>query len=158
MIFSRAESMAATTKRHPGKMEATIGADAKGRVVGMQFEGDFDTGAYASWGPTVAVRVPVHASGPYKTPAYKATARAIHTNNPSGGAFRGFGVPQATIVQEQLYDDLANQLGMDRLAFRRLNALVDGDATTCGQVLQGVGIDECLAALEPAWALGRGGL
>ncbi|MHA3976960.1 molybdopterin-dependent oxidoreductase [Halovulum sp. GXIMD14794] len=151
MIFSRPESMATSTKRHPGRMRARIGADADGRITGMVFDGDFDTGAYASWGPTVAVRVPVHASGPYRTPAYHAEARAWHTNNPVAGAFRGFGVPQAAVLQEVLYDDLALALGMDRLEFRLRNALGDGDRSTCGQVLHGVGIRECLEALRPNW-------
>ena len=57
----------------------------------------FDTGAYASWGPTVANRVPVHASGPYRLPHVAARARAVHTHNPVAGAFRGFGVPQAAL-------------------------------------------------------------
>ena len=152
MIYSRSDSMMSTTKRHPSRMTARIGADATGRVTGMVFEGDFNTGAYASWGPTVAVRVPVHASGPYLTPNYRAEARAIHTNGPSSGAFRGFGVPQAAILQETLYDDLALAAGLDRLEFRILNALQDGDTSVCGQELYGVGIRDCLEALRPAWA------
>lgn len=151
MIYSRHESMAASTKRHPADMTAKMGADADGRLVGMVFAGDFDTGAYASWGPTVAVRVPVHASGPYVVPNYTAEARAIHTNGPVAGAFRGFGVPQAAALQEQLLDQLADQVGMDRLAFRRRNALSDGVPTVCGQELKGVGIDACLKALQPRW-------
>ncbi|MDF1726423.1 MAG: molybdopterin-dependent oxidoreductase [Sulfitobacter sp.] len=151
MVFSRTESMRASTKRHPGTMEAAIGTDAAGRITAMTFHGDFNTGAYASWGPTVATRVPVHASGPYLTPNYRATSRAVHTNGPSSGAFRGFGVPQAAILQETIYDDLAEQCGMDRLAFRKLNALRDGDKTPSGQVLQAVGQVDCLDALEPHW-------
>lgn len=151
MVFSRTESMRTTTKRHPGTMEATIGADADGRVTGMVFHGDFNTGAYASWGPTVATRVPVHASGPYLTPNYRATSRAVHTNGPTAGAFRGFGVPQAAITQEMLYDDLALKCGLDRLAFRRRNVLRDGDKTPSGQVLQAVGMADCLDALAPHW-------
>ncbi|MEZ5931691.1 MAG: molybdopterin cofactor-binding domain-containing protein, partial [Alphaproteobacteria bacterium] len=151
MVYTRTESMRASTKRHPAAMEATIGADHTGKVTAMTFQGDFNTGAYASWGPTVASRVPVHASGPYRTPNYRATTRAIHTNGPTAGAFRGFGVPQATICQEMLYDRLAEECGLDRLDFRRLNALCDGDATPSGQVLQAVGIVECLDALLPHW-------
>ncbi len=151
MVLSRAESMMASTKRHPGQMTARIGADEAGRITGMTFHGEFNTGAYASWGPTVATRVPVHASGPYKTPNYRATSRAIHTNGPTAGAFRGFGVPQAAIVQEVLYDDLAVQCGVDRLAFRLKNALQDGDQTPCGQQLSAVGMRDCLQALEPHW-------
>ncbi|MEM9148641.1 MAG: molybdopterin cofactor-binding domain-containing protein [Pseudomonadota bacterium] len=152
MVYTRRESMASTTKRHPGAMQARIGTDAEGRVTGMVFEGDFDTGAYASWGPTVATRVPVHASGPYAVPHYRAETRAVHTNGPIAGAFRGFGVPQAAILQETLYDRLAEACGLDRLAFRRRNALPEGGRTVCGQQLFGVGIDDCLAALENSWA------
>jgi len=152
MIYTRAESMMSTTKRHPAKMRATIGCDATGQVTAMNFAGDFNTGAYASWGPTVAVRVPVHASGPYRTPHYRAQARAVHSNGPTAGAFRGFGVPQAAIVQETLYDDLAGQIGMDRLEFRLRNAMRDGDASVCGQVLHGVGIADCLETLRAPWA------
>ena len=151
MVFGRSESMRTTTKRHPGTMEATIGADAEGRVTAMVFHGDFNTGAYASWGPTVATRVPVHASGPYLTPNYRATSRAVHTNGPSSGAFRGFGVPQAAITQELIYDELAAKCGLDRLEFRRRNVLRDGDKTPSGQVLQAVGMEECLDALAPHW-------
>ncbi len=152
MVYTRRESMMSTTKRHPGEMTAQIGCDQNGLLVGMRFDGDFNTGAYASWGPTVANRVPVHASGPYLMPNYKAEARAIHTNGPVSGAFRGFGVPQAAIMQETLFDELAEKVGMDRLAFRLKNALRDGDKTPSGQELHGVGIAECLEALEPHWA------
>ena len=152
LVYTRAESMASTTKRHPARMRATIGADAEGRITGMVFDGDFNTGAYASWGPTVATRVPVHASGPYFTPNYRASARAIHTNGPVSGAFRGFGVPQAAYMQETLYDELADRLGIDRLEFRLRNALRNGQPTVCGHVMEeGVGISACLEALKPHW-------
>ncbi|MEX0339410.1 MAG: molybdopterin-dependent oxidoreductase [Arenibacterium sp.] len=151
MIYSRRESMMSTTKRHPAQMRARMGVDMAGKLTGMVFEGQFNTGAYASWGPTVAVRVPVHASGPYFMPAYDARAEAIHTNGPVSGAFRGFGVPQAAILQETLFDDLAHAVGQDRLAFRRANALLDGQETVCGQRLEGVGIAECLDALQIPW-------
>ncbi len=156
MVFSRAESMAATTKRHPATITAQIGCDAQGHVTAMAFEGVFNTGAYASWGPTVANRVPVHATGPYRTPHIHARARAIHTNGPVSGAFRGFGVPQAAIAQETLYDRLAKAAGIDRLAFRLKNAYRDGDVTATGQVLAAAGIWECLAALRGPWARALG--
>ncbi len=151
MVYSRRDSMASSTKRHPSDMTARIGADRDGRIVAMEFDGDFNTGAYASWGPTVANRVPVHASGPYRIPNYRATTRAIHTNGPVAGAFRGFGVPQAAILQEILFADLAEASGLDQLEFRRGNALLDGDHTVCDQEIHGVGIYECLDALEPHW-------
>ena len=152
LAYSRQESMMSTTKRHPARMQAKLGASTDGTIVGMVFDGEFDTGAYASWGPTVAARVPVHASGPYVTPNYRARSRAVHTNGPIAGAFRGFGVPQATIMQETLYDELAEALGMDRLQLRLKNALRNGDETVSGHRLEaGVGIVACLEALEPHW-------
>ncbi|MCX7888406.1 MAG: molybdopterin-dependent oxidoreductase [Rhodobacteraceae bacterium] len=156
MCYSRSESMQATTKRHPARIRIRAGADRDGRLCGLSFEGDFNTGAYASWGPTVANRVPVHASGPYVVDDYLAQTRAIHTHNPPAGAFRGFGVPQAAAAQETLFDELALRLGMDPLDFRLRNVLENGRPTVCGQVFdQGVGIGACLRALAPAWRAAR---
>jgi aldehyde oxidoreductase len=154
MVYSRAESMSSTTKRHPAEMRGRIGCDASGRITALEFEGRFDTGAYSSWGPTVANRVPVHVSGPYFTPTIHARARAVHTNGPVSGAFRGFGVPQGALWQETLYDRLAEKAGLDRLEFRILNALRNGDISPTGNVLQAVGIVDCLEALRPVWARG----
>ncbi|MDZ4087374.1 MAG: molybdopterin cofactor-binding domain-containing protein [Tabrizicola sp.] len=151
MIYTRAESMASTTKRHPAEMRGRIGCDAQGRITGLEFEGRFNTGAYSSWGPTVANRVPVHVSGPYLTPAITAKAKAIHTHGPVSGAFRGFGVPQGALWQETLYDRLADKAGIDRLEFRLRNALRDGDPSATGQALRAVGIHDCLSALKPHW-------
>jgi CO/xanthine dehydrogenase Mo-binding subunit len=151
MVYSRSESMASTTKRHPAEMEGRIGCDTNGRITGVDFVGRFNTGAYSSWGPTVANRVPVHVSGPYFTPAISARARAVHTHGPVSGAFRGFGVPQAALWQETLYDRLADKAGLDRLEFRILNALRDGQVSATGQVMQAAGIADCLTALRPHW-------
>ncbi|MGD0723851.1 MAG: molybdopterin cofactor-binding domain-containing protein, partial [Roseiarcus sp.] len=152
MVYSRQESLMTTTKRHPSRISVKIGAMRDGRLRAMDFAADFNTGAYASWGPTVANRVPVHASGPYRIPAYRAQTRAIHTHLVPAGAFRGFGVPQSALAQEQLFDELAGRLGIDRLEFRLLNALRAGDATVTGQVFaDGVGIGACLEALRAPW-------
>jgi len=152
LCYSRTESMQSSTKRHPSDIQLKIGATVEGKITGFNFYGEFDTGAYASWGPTVANRVPVHASGPYEIPDYRAESKGIHTNNPPAGAFRGFGVPQSAIAQECLFDELAVKLGIDQLEFRIINALKNNVPTVCGQVFsQGVGITECLTALRPAW-------
>ncbi|MFC7688477.1 molybdopterin cofactor-binding domain-containing protein [Paeniroseomonas aquatica] len=151
-VWTRGESMASSTKRHPARITARAGCDAAGRLVGFEFEGVYDTGAYASWGPTVAGRVPAHSTGPYRMPHARSRARAVLTNNPPSGAFRGFGVPQAAIAQEALWDKLADAAGLDRLEFRVLNALRRGDATATGQVIaHSVGLVECLEALRPRW-------
>ncbi|PYQ43015.1 MAG: aldehyde oxidase, partial [Acidobacteria bacterium] len=156
MVYSRTESIMSTTKRHPARMKLRAGANRDGKLTALDFAADFNTGAYSSWGPTVAGRVPVHACGPYRVPNYRALTRAVHTNVVPAGAFRGFGVPQAAIAQEQLYDDLAVKIGMDPLEFRILNALDNDSPTVTGQVLgEGVGIRACLEALRPQWQSAR---
>ncbi len=152
ICYTRSESMQSTTKRHPSEITLTAGCDKTGRLTGFDFSGRFNTGAYASWGPTVANRVPVHASGPYLVPDYRAKSLAVHTNAPPSGAFRGFGVPQSAVAQESAFDELAIACGMDRLEFRIRNALRDGQPTVTGQVFEtGIGIHACLEALRPAW-------
>ncbi|HEX7247623.1 MAG TPA: molybdopterin cofactor-binding domain-containing protein, partial [Actinomycetota bacterium] len=156
LTYTRPESMMSTTKRHPSRMRVRVGATRDGRLTAMDFTGEFDTGAYASWGPTVANRVPVHAGGPYVYDAYRARTVAVHTNGPPAGAFRGFGVPQSTIATEALLDELADTVGIDRLEFRYRNALTAGVPTVTGQVFaSGVGYRECLEALRPHWERAR---
>jgi CO/xanthine dehydrogenase Mo-binding subunit/aerobic-type carbon monoxide dehydrogenase small subunit (CoxS/CutS family) len=154
--YTRPESMRSTTKRHPAQIRARFACDATGKLTGVDVQADFNTGAYASWGPTVANRVPVHASGPYAVPHVRALTRAVYTNNPPAGAFRGFGVPQAAIAHEALMDALAAELGMDALEFRHLNAIRAGDETATGQLLAAsAGLAQCLEALRPHWLRAR---
>ncbi|MEO6743562.1 MAG: molybdopterin cofactor-binding domain-containing protein, partial [Caldimonas sp.] len=153
LVYERPESMQSSTKRHPARMRARAACDDEGRLTAFDFSGDFNTGAYSSWGPTVANRVPIHASGPYRIAHVRALTRAIHTHDSVAGAFRGFGVPQSTLLGERLIDVLAARTGSDPLEFRYRNALVAGDATPTGQVLAAsVGLRACLDALRPAWA------
>lgn len=156
ICYTRAESMRSTTKRHPSEITIDIGCDENGILTGMDFKSVFNTGAYASWGPTVASRVPIHASGPYSIANYRATGLAVHTTCVPSGAFRGFGVPQAAITQECAFDELADKAGIDRMEFRLRNAIQNGKPTATGQVFeQGVGITECLEALKPVWGKAR---
>ena len=151
-MFTRPESLASSTKRHPAKMKTSASCDKEGTLTSLSFEGDFNTGAYASWGPTVADRVPIHCSGPYYVPNILAKTRALLTNGPPSGAFRGFGVPQSAIAHEALIDSLAEQTGIDQLEFRLKNALRKGQRTGSGQLLENsVGQAECLQALQTRW-------
>jgi aldehyde oxidoreductase len=151
-VYTRPESMASTTKRHPARIQARFGCDARGKLVAAEMDAIFDTGAYASWGPTVATRVPIHATGPYAVPNVLARGRAYFTHCHPSGAFRGFGVPQGAIAHEALMDELADRVGIDWLELRRRNALGAGDRTATGQLLEhSAGLVACLDALEPTW-------
>ena len=155
MVYDRKESMTATTKRHPSRIMARYGCDENGSLTSFFFDGDFNTGAYTSWGLTVKDRVPIHASGPYYVPAIKAKSRATFSNEPVAGAFRGFGVPQAAIAHEALIDELAEKTGHDPLEFRLKNAIRKGQETSTGQVLKSVGLVKCLKSLRPGWQKAR---
>jgi CO/xanthine dehydrogenase Mo-binding subunit/aerobic-type carbon monoxide dehydrogenase small subunit (CoxS/CutS family) len=155
-VYSRPESMAASTKRHPARITARAGCTADGKLTAYRFHGDFNTGAYASWGPTVADRVPIHCTGPYEVPHVGATSAAVLTNNPPSGAFRGFGVPQAALAHEALMDELAAGIGMDGLEFRLKNAIRAGSLTATGQRLEAsAGLAQCLEAVRPHWQTWR---
>ncbi|MDH3231153.1 MAG: molybdopterin-dependent oxidoreductase [Alphaproteobacteria bacterium] len=150
--YTRPESMMSTTKRHPARMAAKAACDDAGRLTAFDFGGDFDTGAYASWGPTVADRVPIHATGPYRIPNVRAVTRAVLTNMAPSGAFRGFGVPQCALVHEALMDALAAECAIDPLEFRLINAIRPGDAISTGHVLEAsAGQAQCLEALRERW-------
>ncbi|MGA2552614.1 MAG: molybdopterin cofactor-binding domain-containing protein [Burkholderiaceae bacterium] len=152
IVYTREESMLSTTKRHPARIQAAYGCDAQGLLTGLDFQADFNTGAYASWGSTVANRVPVHATGPYRVGSVRALTRAVYTHNAIAGAFRGFGVPQAHIATEALLEELALKVGLDRLEFRLQNAILAGDPTATGQVLHSsVGMHSCLISLRAPW-------
>ncbi|MCP4188850.1 MAG: molybdopterin-dependent oxidoreductase [Gammaproteobacteria bacterium] len=151
-VYSRTESMASSTKRHPTQISARAMAAADGQLLGFELYGKYNTGAYASWGPTVAGRVPVHATGPYEVPNVLCETPAYYTNQSPAGAFRGFGTPQAAIAQEMLYDQLADALNMDRWQFRHKNAIREGGLTATGQQLNSsVGMSACLEALQTPW-------
>ena len=153
LAYTRNESMMSTTKRHPAEMTATIGADADGMISGMVFDGDFNTGAYASFGPTVANRVPVHASGPYVTPNYRATGRAIHTNGPVSG--------RLSRLRRAAGDDLPrNALRRAGRKDRHRPAGIPLEERASERLRNGhraaprkaVGIVDCLEALKPHWS------
>ncbi len=154
--WNRIESMAASTKRHPSRITARYGCTKDGDLVAYEMTGDFNTGAYVSWGLTVKDRVPVHATGPYFVPHVEAKTRAVFTNETPAGAFRGFGIPQAAIAHDTLMDMMAETIGMDPLEFRLRNAIRKGQETATGQRLDySAGLDQCLEALRAPWQKAR---
>jgi CO/xanthine dehydrogenase Mo-binding subunit len=114
-VFTREEAYLATAKRHPLIMRMKTGADEKGRLLAMQATIICDTGAYASYGPAVANRAPVHATGPYAIECVDIRSYGVYTNNPFCGAMRGFGTPQIAFAHESQIELHAQDLGLDPL-------------------------------------------
>jgi len=135
MTYSRTESIIATTKRHPARMRLRAGCNRDGKLLALDFSADFNTGAYSSWddrrrsGPGTRLRSLL-------CPALPRLDAGRPYQSGAGGSISRLRVPQAAIAQEQLYDDLADKVGMDRLEFRILNALDNNLPTVTGQVME----------------------
>jgi len=149
IIYSREEVFQVTSKRHPLKIRYKSGAKKDGRLTAVEVDILGDTGAYASYGATVAIRSAVHATGPYHVPNVKVRSRMVYTNNPWSGAMRGFGVPQMAFAHESQMDLLAQALKIDPFEIRLRNALKIGSETATGQTLMAsVGIGETLKRVK----------
>jgi xanthine dehydrogenase molybdopterin-binding subunit B len=147
--FTREESMRATTKRHPMLIRARLGADSEGKLLALEGTVYGDKGAYCSLGAFVIKKTGLHLGGPYYIPNIKVDTYAVYTNNPPGGAMRGFGVVQAAFAHESLMDLLAERLHIDPWEIRDKNALAPGLSTGTGHVLQhSVGIKQTLAEVK----------
>jgi CO/xanthine dehydrogenase Mo-binding subunit len=136
IIYDRVEDMVATTKRHPSVVRHRTGVMNDGRIVAMDVDVLLDGGAYVTLSPVVLSRGCIHAAGAYRCENTRIRGRAVATNTPPNGAFRGFGAPQTEFAVEVHIDRVAAAIGMDAVEFRRLNALRPGDTTATGQTLR----------------------
>ncbi|MCL6554638.1 MAG: molybdopterin-dependent oxidoreductase, partial [Firmicutes bacterium] len=100
MVFTREEEFQATTVRHPYRMRYRTGVRRDGTLVAREIEIVSDCGAYVSWGVSTLAKASIHAAGPYVIPHVKIDGYLVYTNNPVGGAMRGFGVPQVGFASE----------------------------------------------------------
>jgi CO/xanthine dehydrogenase Mo-binding subunit len=135
LIYDRVEDMVATTKRHPSIVRHRTGVTRDGRLVAMDIEVLLDGGAYCTLSPVVLSRGVLHSTGPYRCPHVRIRGRAMRTNTPPNGAFRGFGAPQTQFAIEVHMDRIARALDMDPVTLRATNALRPGDTTATGQIL-----------------------
>jgi CO/xanthine dehydrogenase Mo-binding subunit len=135
LVYDRVEDMLATTKRHPSIIRHRTGVGRDGRLMAMDIDVVLDGGAYCTLSPVVLSRGVLHASGPYMCPNVRIRGRAMRTNTPPNGAFRGFGAPQTQFAIEVHMERIAEQLGIDPVRLREINALKPGDTTATGQIL-----------------------
>ena len=143
IVYDRVEDMWATTKRHPSRIRHRTAVTRDGRLVAMEIDVLMDGGAYCTLSPVVLSRGCIHAAGPYRCDHVEIRGRAVMTNTPPNGAFRGFGAPQTQFAMEAHMDRIAEALSMDPVRLREINALRPGDTTATGQRMG----DDC-SALE----------
>lgn len=149
--LTRPQSFLMHPKRHPIRVEMTMGCDEGGRVTAIKARMVGDSGPYASVGMKVLERAAGHACGPYAVENVDIEAVAVRTNNPVCGAFRGFGANQAQFATEGSIDRLAEMVGISGWDIREMNVATPGSVWGPGQVMDdGVrGIAECLEAVRP---------
>ncbi|MDP3910424.1 MAG: xanthine dehydrogenase family protein molybdopterin-binding subunit [Gemmatimonadales bacterium] len=155
LIYDRHEDLAATTKRHPGVIRHRTGVKRDGTLIFQDITIVLDGGGYCTLTPVVLSRAAIHATGPYACPNVRIRARAVATNTPPNGAFRGFGAPQSLFAAELMVEHVAERLGVPSLDLRRQWMLRLGDTTATGQKLtESVSADVVLdAALKAAPAV-----
>jgi len=135
IIYDRMEDMTATTKRHPSRTRHRTAVTRDGQILGGEIQFTIDGGAYQTLSPVVLSRGAIHAGGPYYWPAVRIQAKAVATNVPPHGAFRGFGAPQSIFAMERHMDEIARVLHISPIEIRRRNLLKPGQTTTTGQIV-----------------------
>jgi len=150
IVYDRMEDMAATTKRHPSRTRHRTAVGKDGKILGGEIEFTIDGGAYATLSSVVLSRGTIHAGGPYYWPSVRIRTKAVATNTPPHGAFRGFGAPQSLFALERQMDRIAQVVGISPVEIRRRNFLRPGQTTTTEQtVRENIDLDRLLSrALE----------
>ena len=136
IIYDRLEDMVATTKRHPSRTRHRTAVSREGKILGGEIDFTIDGGAYATLSSVVLSRGAIHAGGPYYWPSVRIRAKAVATNAPPHGAFRGFGAPQSLFAMERHMDRIAEAVGLSPVEIRRRNFLQPGQDTTTEQAIR----------------------
>ena len=144
--FTREESFQATSLRHPSIITIRSGVKKDGTLVARKCTVVMDTGAFNERGIMVTKNGSYASPGPYRVPNVWIDGFTVYTNKPVSGAFRGFGVPQVCWAHEVHTEELAGQLGLDPVEFRRKNCFREGDVNWTGEKLESVGVEACLEA------------
>src|SRR5437868_2974818 len=136
MIYDRAEDMVATTKRHPSRTRHKTAVTKDGKLLAQEIDFAIDGGAYCTLSPVVLSRGTIHAAGPYFCPNVRINSKAVATNLPPHGAFRGFGAPQSIFALERHMDKVARVIGLTAEEFRRRNFIKQGETTATSQTIR----------------------
>jgi selenium-dependent xanthine dehydrogenase len=156
VLLTRQESINVHPKRHAMEMDFTTGCDENGILTAMKAVIVSDTGAYASLGGPVLQRACTHAAGPYNYQVIDIDGKAVYTNNPPAGAFRGFGVCQSCFAAESNLNLLAEMAGLSPWEIRYRNAIRPGQTLPNGQIAgEDPELEACLRAVKDIYEKNR---
>ena len=157
LVFTREESMTASSPRHPMTIRVRLGATRAGDIRAMDMYTLSNTGAYGEHGPTT-VGLSGHKSLPLysRANAFRFAYDVVYTNTMSSGAYRGYGATQGLFAMESAINELAHTLGMDPAALRARNMVREGEQMPAyyGETAQSCALDRCLARVQEmiGWA------
>ena len=132
-----------------------MGCDEGGRLLVMENQFYWDGGAYTEYGVNITRAAGYSCTGPYEVPNVRGDSYCVYTNHPVGGPMRGFGMPEMHAGLEQCIDELALQIGMDPVEFRRLNCLKTDSTLVTGGKMHAIGLLECIEKVAEAIEWGR---
>ena len=132
-----------------------MGCDEKGKLLAMENKFYWDGGAYTEYGVNITRASGYSSSGPYEVPNVKTDSYCVYTNHPVGGPMRGFGMPEMHAGLEQCIDELAHQIGMDAVEFRKVNCLKTGSILVTGSKMHATGLSQCIEKTAEAIGWGR---
>jgi CO/xanthine dehydrogenase Mo-binding subunit len=153
-VWTREESIIGHHKRHAYKIFSKWGANKEGKILAAEVKIVADAGAYAYTSTKVQGNATLMCTGPYEVPNVKVDSYTVFTNNVPGGAFRGFGGPQAAFSAEMQINKLAEKLNLDPVEIRIRNVLKDGSKLPVKSPMPaGVSLSEVIerCAIEAGW-------
>ncbi|MEE8307147.1 MAG: xanthine dehydrogenase family protein molybdopterin-binding subunit, partial [Gammaproteobacteria bacterium] len=144
LTFSREEEFINSPTRQPVEYKIRSGVKNDGTLTFRKVDALMNNGAYTSWGPTTPFVQMRTFTGHFRVPVVEYKGKAIYTNSVYAGSFRGYGNVQATFVTASVMDMLAEEVGMDPIAFRLKNAQNSGEVTPQGSILEDCRLGECI--------------
>jgi xanthine dehydrogenase molybdenum-binding subunit len=144
MEFTRKETFFGGRSRHPGKIWLKQGFTRDGRITARQARVVFNSGAYGSHSPGVTNVGTAAMTSLYRCDNIHLEGRAIYTNTPIAGAFRGYGVVQTYFAIDLQVDEAAEKLGFDPAEFKLKNAVREGDIAPSNHPIVGHGLEDCI--------------
>jgi len=154
LLLTREEEFYTTFMRQGLVSHFKMGCDEHGKLIAMENTFYWDGGAYTEYGVNITRASGYSSSGPYEVPNVKADSYCVYTNHPVTGPMRGFGMPEMHAGLEQCIDELALQIGIDPVEFRRINCLKGGSTLVTGNQMHPTGLSKCIEKVAEAISWG----
>jgi CO/xanthine dehydrogenase Mo-binding subunit len=150
VLWSREQEFYNTYQRQGLHARIKAGVKKDGTITALEEVLYWDAGAYVEYGANVVNAAGLSATGPYRVPNLKIDSVCVYTNLPPGGPYRGFGYSEFIFGLESHFNEIAGKLGMDPVAFRRKNAIREGDTLAYGSKMNPSGLLECIDKVAEA--------